>query len=450
METPRIKIGLPGLKDIFSEGITPGSLVMISGPPGSGKTRLALQLLTEIRLANAQVNSKRSLFLTCDQNAATIRNQVRSLLKHAPAGEEACVPRVKFLHSFVLDARKDVNDVGIMQDQAIGSGNAGEKLVGVFAESDEGQRMTRRLAVRHLIRHICKIYLHPLNFKIKNNDLYLKAADSRPTRYGGVCLDGLQNLAEVRGVSPDERRDALHCISRALRALLVPRVGALKDQTLAILTVEESTISPETSQFEDYLADVVIKLSLETPFRGTRQRVLEVRKSRYDGAPLGDHLFRIVSPNDVLLRRRANELLGWDDDTLRDFRPGIVVYPRLKWQSTKIDNALSPLDAVGSHVRALQEALRDFQTVQQLLHDDNLYKAISKIVRGIRLSESDLSLIETLEKLLSEIIVQQYAAENSNLKEPMNALLSFLDRQKRFPPELMRFPSHLIQHARLA
>lgn len=47
VEPQRTKTGIPGLDELFNEGIPTGNLVVVSGDPGSGKTGLCLQFLYE-------------------------------------------------------------------------------------------------------------------------------------------------------------------------------------------------------------------------------------------------------------------------------------------------------------------------------------------------------------------------------------------------------------------
>ncbi|MGC9113190.1 RAD55 family ATPase, partial [Acidilobus sp.] len=39
----RIFLGVPGLDDMFSEGVPRGSIILVAGYPGAGKTTLASQ-----------------------------------------------------------------------------------------------------------------------------------------------------------------------------------------------------------------------------------------------------------------------------------------------------------------------------------------------------------------------------------------------------------------------
>ena len=66
----RVRLGVPGLDILFPDGVRPGSLIVIVGPPGAGKTLLAMQLLMEMHLAGdgAAQRAPRSLFFTSDQS----------------------------------------------------------------------------------------------------------------------------------------------------------------------------------------------------------------------------------------------------------------------------------------------------------------------------------------------------------------------------------------------
>src|SRR5207245_9580657 len=44
-DEPRIRTGVPGLDCVLGGGLVPGSVVMLAGPPGIGKSTLVLHLL---------------------------------------------------------------------------------------------------------------------------------------------------------------------------------------------------------------------------------------------------------------------------------------------------------------------------------------------------------------------------------------------------------------------
>lgn len=62
MDKPRIKTGIPGLDDMLRGGFLPGSITLVRGAPGAGKTSLALQFLLE----GAQRNEP-GLFITFEE-----------------------------------------------------------------------------------------------------------------------------------------------------------------------------------------------------------------------------------------------------------------------------------------------------------------------------------------------------------------------------------------------
>lgn len=69
-----IKIGIPGLDEIFKGGILENSSVLISGAPGTGKTILALQFIYE----GAKMNEP-GLYIAAEEPIESIRECAKSL-----------------------------------------------------------------------------------------------------------------------------------------------------------------------------------------------------------------------------------------------------------------------------------------------------------------------------------------------------------------------------------
>ncbi|MBU0496860.1 MAG: hypothetical protein KKC68_05420 [Candidatus Thermoplasmatota archaeon] len=87
----RKSTGIPGLDDVISGGLPKGTITLISGPPGSGKTILCCQYLYQgVR------EGDRCLFLTLDKKVEGILTQTTQLgMDFQPAIEEG---KIKFLY----------------------------------------------------------------------------------------------------------------------------------------------------------------------------------------------------------------------------------------------------------------------------------------------------------------------------------------------------------------
>jgi len=92
----RAKTGISALDNIISGGIPRGTITLVSGPPGSGKTILCCQFLYE-----GIKNGEKCLFFTIDKKVEGLLDQTSQLgLDFQPAIDEG---RAKFLY---LDIHK--------------------------------------------------------------------------------------------------------------------------------------------------------------------------------------------------------------------------------------------------------------------------------------------------------------------------------------------------------
>lgn len=69
----KAKTGIEGLDDITDGGLTRGSLFLLEGPPGTGKTTAALQFLREGERSN-----EKSLYITLSETGAELRSSAKS------------------------------------------------------------------------------------------------------------------------------------------------------------------------------------------------------------------------------------------------------------------------------------------------------------------------------------------------------------------------------------
>ena len=67
----RIKTGVPGLDDVLNGGIPKGSVVLLSGPTGSGKTILGLQFIVN----GAELYNERGVYISFEENRRDLVEQ---------------------------------------------------------------------------------------------------------------------------------------------------------------------------------------------------------------------------------------------------------------------------------------------------------------------------------------------------------------------------------------
>ncbi len=86
----RVKTGVPGLDEVISGGIPKGTITLVSGPPGGGKTILCSQFLRQ-----GVEEGDRCLFLTLDKKVEGLLTQSKELdIDFQPAIDSG---QVKFL-----------------------------------------------------------------------------------------------------------------------------------------------------------------------------------------------------------------------------------------------------------------------------------------------------------------------------------------------------------------
>jgi DNA repair protein RadA/Sms len=87
-ELPRIRTGIPELDRVLGGGLVPGSVVLIGGEPGIGKSTLLLQVAASL----AESRDARVLYATGEESAGQVRLRARRLgLLDGPAAERVAV-----------------------------------------------------------------------------------------------------------------------------------------------------------------------------------------------------------------------------------------------------------------------------------------------------------------------------------------------------------------------
>lgn len=70
----RVKLDIPGMDDILKGGVLPGSSILVTGGPGSGKSIFALEFIY-----NGAKNNIPGLFITSEQSGSSLRANSNSL-----------------------------------------------------------------------------------------------------------------------------------------------------------------------------------------------------------------------------------------------------------------------------------------------------------------------------------------------------------------------------------
>lgn len=362
-------LGVPGLAMVLPDGIRAGSVILIVGSPGSGKTLLAMQLLMEMHwLRKDKLGVEQqpkaegpAIFLSADENPHVLEDQ-RDRLLNSP-----CARHLKIgpLFSF-----------GDLLPQ-------GNQEASPAQDDDEALELFLATLIR----------LQPEVGK----------------RFCAIGLDGVGNVRELRGASLRERRHALRRTAETLRDIM--KMGP-QTSLAAVMTAELPTTSEEVgvSQLEEYVADVVIRLGVRETSPGKVRRYLQVPKARYVNSVLGHHSLWIMSQEEVDRQKMISATLGWSKEAMDGVRKGVVVFPRMRWVRARGTGPFSGdvegvLLSLREHLCKKMKGEWVSPEAVRLLEDDGNTKLVSAILRGRDQGEIDsqkliLSLFKVLEQAL--------------------------------------------------
>ena len=374
-----VRLGVPGLDSVLPKGIQAGSLVLIVGPPGSGKTLLAMQLLMEMdwwdsatRASPLPEAKDPALFLSADESPDLLRGQRDSLLQ-SPFARGLQVAR---LCSYEGMLAQDPDSTPAQQGEAL------ELLLASIQRTFPGIAPT----------------------------------------YCAIGLDGVANIPELRGASLAQRREALRQMAVALRDLM----HRMASTALAAIMTAELPTGPDemgVSQLEEYLADVVIRVGMAETSPGKVRRFLEVPKARYVDSVLGRHSLSILSQGEVKRRWAAAATLGWSREAMKDTRRGVVVFPRMRWvprrgtgpfSSNLEDTLLSLRRHVSAGPREAPAVLRSAEAI----------RIIRGILQGIELTDLNW---ETAGKPVLDLFLE---ATRTGWQWPSEAMLDDICSQR--------------------
>lgn len=403
----RVLLGVPGFDDVFPNGLRPGSLILIAGPPGSGKTLLAMQLLMEMRLSGGQSARADAFLCSLDEDVNILKKQIRAVFDKNPKALN-----IQRVPSQLTQAEGRIAE---QQRQA--------PVVNLLRSAEHVDKSIRREAVAMFLEALSRRFLGAALYEryfavaAPADDEQGPAPPKTPLKgaqHRAIGIDGLLNIPELRGADLDERRDALRATAVRLRMIMDAVESSGTTPLAAIMTAELPT--PESGgefrQIEEYLADVVIHVRVDVPFPQKRRRLLEVRKARYAESILGDHSFWIMSPKEVKERHALAATVGWSRQALKaSIRPGVVVFPRMRWRPRRHESLESALVEV-------RRQLSSNRHYEDILRKCDVQGVLARDLSGAPLTVNDLTHALRATDLLLSLAIDPPADETLKSDPP--------------------------------
>ncbi len=154
VEHDRLSTGIGELDNVLGGGIVPGSLVLIGGAPGIGKSTL-----TTMAVANLQTAGRRTLYVSAEESAAQIRLRAQRL----GGGEALAVPVIAEtdLHTVLATLEQERPEVCVIDSvQALHSedlSSAAGSVAQVREVAGELMQVAKRLRIAVLlVGHVTK------------------------------------------------------------------------------------------------------------------------------------------------------------------------------------------------------------------------------------------------------------------------------------------------------
>src|SRR5512143_1123373 len=111
---PRTKTGIVPLDELLGDGLVPGSSVLLTGPPGAGKSTLVMQMLKKMNVPSLHVTGEESVrqlkvradrLKFCSRNAYLMfETNVQKIVRQAGAMEVLVIDSIQTVYTDTCDA----------------------------------------------------------------------------------------------------------------------------------------------------------------------------------------------------------------------------------------------------------------------------------------------------------------------------------------------------------
>jgi len=316
-----IKTYISGLDNeiLCNGGIIRGSNIVVIGNPGTGKTTFAMQFLYQGVTKDDDIGVLRSFDITATEKmyqdalnfgwnmqdledhdkinriSVTVE-QMESMVSEAAnaAGPEADPEDETLLFSVSSECQGELNRGKIpdeLRDKFYNDGTFFSESVDVSQKADGEWEIDDKNTKREYIarREDCGLNIYdrtPIPAILIALKLYdLLKYCRKEKRHIRLVIDNLRPLIEYFAIdSPHKARECIYDLFHQLTNT---------EEITAVIVCEEMRTEDKSISFPEYLADVLIRLTLEETSNGRRNRFLELEKTRGQSAILGKHSFKI-------------------------------------------------------------------------------------------------------------------------------------------------------------